>query len=363
MKRELALKLLDRVMQWDSERAGQELEWLSLMSRMKYDGYRGFVPGLRFIESLADWLQQFRPDERQAAYDFLRRHLVYISGPEIEQLVELFYPETVRRRLIRAFADQAHIPVYRVWARHDTIRRYEVLLRRTLFIGLSDGARVDVFRRANTGVISNEQVVVAPHITSEKWRDLLNKLRKDTGDSSARFAFVYVFDDFTGSGRTLLRKDDDGQWTGKLQRLWTEMQKIRETHLCKNWTLCVHHYVSSSQARRSIEETQERARRERKEEWFQNVEFSYGLELSENLPVKKSCDQKFLTLVVKYYDKAIESEHTGKNIGFGYYDCGLPLVLEHNTPNNSVALLWAETDGADGQHAMRPLFRRRQRHL
>ena len=39
-----------------------------------------------------------------------------------------------------------------------------------------------------------------------------------------------------------------------------------------------------------------------------------------------------------------------------------PLVLEHNTPNNSVALLWAETAGGDTALAMRPLFRQRRRH-
>ena len=42
--------------------------------------------------------------------------------------------------------------------------------------------------------------------------------------------------------------------------------------------------------------------------------------------------------------------------------CALPVVLEHNTPNNSIPLLWAETAGADGAHAMEPLFFRRDRH-
>jgi hypothetical protein len=46
----------------------------------------------------------------------------------------------------------------------------------------------------------------------------------------------------------------------------------------------------------------------------------------------------------------------------GYKECALPLILEHNTPNNSISLLWAETTGAHGAHAMRPLFRRVTRH-
>jgi hypothetical protein len=27
---------------------------------------------------------------------------------------------------------------------------------------------------------------------------------------------------------------------------------------------------------------------------------------------------------------------------YGYANCALPLVLEHNTPNNSISLLWAD---------------------
>ena len=46
---------------------------------------------------------------------------------------------------------------------------------------------------------------------------------------------------------------------------------------------------------------------------------------------------------------------------YGYANCALPLVLEHNTPNNSIPILWAETQGKLG-HPMRPLFRRRDRH-
>jgi hypothetical protein len=79
----------------------------------------------------------------------------------------------------------------------------------------------------------------------------------------------------------------------------------------------------------------------------------------------------FIALTRRYYDPILRTIHTdvGKvsHLGLGYGGCGLPLVLDHNTPNNSVALLWAETEGgqrADGvvAPAMRPLFRRRQRH-
>ena len=42
---------------------------------------------------------------------------------------------------------------------------------------------------------------------------------------------------------------------------------------------------------------------------------------------------------------------------YGFAACGLPLVLHHNTPNNSIALLWSYEDAE-----YRGLFPRIQRH-
>ena len=59
-------------MSWSDERARDEFRWLRLMARLKYDGYRDFQAGMRFIESLATWLRQFAPHERETAYAFVR---------------------------------------------------------------------------------------------------------------------------------------------------------------------------------------------------------------------------------------------------------------------------------------------------
>ncbi|OWJ56290.1 hypothetical protein BWU74_31490 [Paraburkholderia caledonica] len=75
----------------------------------------------------------------------------------------------------------------------------------------------------------------------------------------------------------------------------------------------------------------------------------------------KDPDVDLVALLQSWYDKDIADKHTGDGIWFGYKQCGLPLVLEHNTPNNSVALLWATSEeGATPQ--MKPLFARRKRH-
>ena len=59
MNQDLGLRILGRIMDWDDDRARDEFAWLKLMARLKYDGYRDFQAGMRFIESLATWLQQF----------------------------------------------------------------------------------------------------------------------------------------------------------------------------------------------------------------------------------------------------------------------------------------------------------------
>jgi len=42
---------------------------------------------------------------------------------------------------------------------------------------------------------------------------------------------------------------------------------------------------------------------------------------------------------------------------YGYGDCGLPVILHHNTPNNSLAILWFYENCT-----IRGLFPRVQRH-
>ena len=79
-------------MRWSDERALDEFQWLRLMARWKYDGYSDFLAGVRFIESLVTWLQQFDIEDRELAYKFVRKYLVYISQSEIKRLVEIFYP-------------------------------------------------------------------------------------------------------------------------------------------------------------------------------------------------------------------------------------------------------------------------------
>lgn len=79
-------------------------------------------------------------------------------------------------------ANERGIPPYRVYADEEASKAVDRLRRQTLFMGLSDGARIDGLRHSNVGLLNNEQLVVSTQLDTEKWQDLLGNLE----DSSAK---------------------------------------------------------------------------------------------------------------------------------------------------------------------------------
>jgi hypothetical protein len=358
MNQDLALSVLSEIMSWDLERSRKEFGWLQLMSRFKYDGYSDFVAGVRFIESLAGWLQQFEESERPAAYEFVRSMLVYFSPAEIHHLIDLIYPDCIRERLLREVAEIVKKPNYLVWSDPKSLETYQRLLRKSLFFGLSDGARIDSFRRSTAGIVSNEQVLLATEISEAKWKQVLEDLRRALKDDTARFKFAFMFDDFIGTGTTL---------HGKLKRFWKNCSEIVNSHFEPDWTVIVHHYIATEAAQANVAEKEKMLREEQGSDgWFRQVDFSFELVLPESMKIDAVKVGAFWPLIQKYYNSGIETSHTrkggGKDVRLGFGQCALPLVLEHNTPNNSIPIIWADVDNSNGQMPMRPLFRRRQRH-
>lgn len=376
MNQDLALRVMGDIMQWDDDESRKEFSWLKLMARLKYDGYRDFQAGMRFTESLATWLQQFDQNERRDAYKFVKERMVYVGPGEVRRLVEQFFPNTIRKRIVQTVALNLGIKPYTVLTNPDAAAAIERLSRQTLVLGLSDGARMDIVRHANVGRLTNEQLVLASQIDTEKWKDLLKNLRGDLKDSNALFKIIYLVDDFAGTGTSFLRyKEQDKRWSGKLNRFRTSLfNAINEVGdiVAPDWQLCAHHYMATENAKAKMTANEKTARTDMKDtNWPKEVHLSFATVFDEKLPIAAGTDDAFIALANKYYDPVIETKHTAvggvQHLGMGYGGCALPIVLEHNTPNNSAALLWAETTGEtkDGvtPPAMRPLFRRRQRHV
>ncbi|KQN75045.1 hypothetical protein [Devosia sp. Leaf64] len=364
MNKTVALRLLAEIMGWDDRTAGEEYQWLGFMAKLKYDGYRDFVAGARFLESLAGWLRQFEQDDRPAAYALMKENLVYFGPIEIRRLVESFYPDVVFPWAIGEVARRESIPDWLVAAQRPAQLRK--LLRQTLFVALSEGAHTDAIRHANPS-LSNEQIIVSHQVDDEKWEGLVKDLRTDTGDPNALFARAYLVDDFTASGTTLIRREVNGAWKGKIPKFLDRvaMTESKSSIFEKGWTLGVHHYISTTQADAASKLLIRQSEGDSKLELPAGLDMTYGYLLPSTTRHDVEVDP-LKSLIHRYYDKAIESRHNsagggGTAINAGYKDCALTVVLDHNTPNNSLPIIWAESAGETG-HAMRPLFRRRQRH-
>lgn len=376
MNDRMGLSLIAEVMGWPDDQAAatEEYAWLRMMSSVKYDGYSFFRAGVRFIETLATWLKQFERADRAAAYDFVKQRLVYFSLPEIQCLVDNFMPEVVTSNLRALVAADLGVRPYEVWKDTKGSQAFNRRLRKVLFVGLSDGSRIDLLRRSNFSRISQEQVVPMMNIDVEKWRDLNDKLVKHEGmHPDEKFEDVYLVDDFTASGTTFIRQAE-GKWKGKLKKFNDIVVHARAElgeafPIVDGYSLHIHHYISSYQARRNLDEKLAMAAKDWSEKSFGKYTITEGLILPETVALSQPDDAVTLSLCDKYYDHALFTrleEHCTEagmtTMKLGYAKCALPVVLEHNTPNNSIPLLWAETPGENGAHSMQPLFFRRDRH-
>jgi hypothetical protein len=371
MRDVLAERLLAEVMNWTPEDVARERPDLQALAAFKYDEYQQFSPGMRFVESLALWLEQFESkDERNQAYNFVRSRLIYISYAEMAHLVAIAFPDFIRPLLINQTAIRLGTPERFVKKIAGSIE-FKVLVRQSLFLGLSDGAHIDLFRRSNPE-LSNEQVWPTYEISGPKADDMLNKLgsdleawfqRKPSYDEK-KFRIVFLLDDFSGSGLSYLRKEGTGsEYAGKIHKVLHKVHyenSLNNLVDSKNLHICIVLYTATAQALEHIKDLTSSWLKENK------CKNQYAALAVQTLPdttrLHPGKDIEFINLLKKYFDESIIDEHYRKgrhdepHLGFDH--CALPLILSHNTPNNSVPLLWF-----DGQRNCRGLFPRVRRHV
>jgi hypothetical protein len=368
MKEKLAKKLVADLMDWDVERATKEFSWLELMVNYKFDDYQQYGPGHRFYVHLLRWLSQFRQPEREGVWKLLREQLIYVNQEEMHHLVSLTDP-VIEREMRSAVARRLGMLAYQVNERGDAKQMLSEMRCRTLYVGVSDGARIDVFRRFNEGLVNNEQVVAMVEISKSKQRKLLKALKERLeamkSTAPATFEWVCLIDDFTASGTTSIRMDDDGRWSGKVDRFMQEVAPLADEDplISADVHVQVHHYLASHTAKDNV--TQRLAAYAAMHPTLRFIP-SFSYVLPQGIVISVESHSELAALLMGRYDPGIETKHTGTDIALGYKDGGLPLVLDHNTPNNSLATLWAASETRSPKHQpdklMSPLFPRRQRH-
>ena len=416
MKRELALQLLQEtlpmLLEGEDEAASifRELEFLS---DYKYNGYEMYHPGRLFLENLYLWLDQFKPEERMDALRFVREKLISISRRDFQQLAYILYHDVIRRQQIRITAEYAGISPYRIRLIRES-PYFQQITRASLYVGMSDGARIDYIRRHNLH-ISNEQVLPYYEVSSLKKADLLKELQKELSNPNGLFHCLFMVDDFCGSGRTLLREVvtiNVNQpyeppviplsWqsrfrfsaeTNELELLYQgalsceDQQALQGMGVSREYAEAIDHLIDKYSKNETVLKGALTKAEENLREILDSKAYIYLCPL---LATQKALDRlnalitrlpapfadmKILpgavlkdseritsnkdpigALCENYYTTDFEDEHTGP-VKFGFDNCGLPLVLHHNTPNNSIYLLWARKPAG-----FNPLFVRYERH-
>lgn len=223
----------------------------------------------------------------------------------MQRVIEVFIPEMVTPHLRKAAAAEVGICPWEVWGNPNGVADFNRLLRRSLFVGLSDGSHIDILRRANSPRLVQDQFVPMLDIGDEKWPDLGKELSSSLGQD-ARFDNVYLIDDFTASGTTFIRQVD-GKWKRKLKKFNDLVVKARESlqerfPISDSYALHIHHYVSAEQARAALEERVGYAKANLDNRSFEEVTITEGLRLPTSLKMIGGADAAMLDLCERYYN-------------------------------------------------------------
>jgi hypothetical protein len=387
MNSNLASLLLSSVMSWDYVGLNSERPELEFMGSMKYDAYDRFMPGTRFMSSLVQWLNQFDEEDRATVLNFVKKKLVFISSPQMNYLVDLLYDSKIRPILLRKATENAQTPSY-ILCNKKVQKQFEIEKRSSLVVGLSDGAHTDILRRS--AGFSNEQVLTNYYPDGKKLKDMLKDLREDKkleGVENVYFRNIFLIDDFTASGKSFVRYDEKAKkFKGKLSKIIDELYatniepteeekkkgKKEELHLSYlldanqpeihiDILFCMATQKAEDNIRKSLDDFLEK-RSYGKIKY--HIHVVQKLEESLNRDITGDPDLMRVLEKPKYLHQNLKDD-TAYKVGnvnrpyLGFDECALPVVLSHNTPNNSLPILWQDTDD---EKQFKGLFPRISRH-
>ena len=358
-----ASEILMHTMEWSPTDVNDNLSILQILSSYGYDEYQQFRPGMRFIESLARWLHQLPQPKKNIAFEFVKDRLLYITQDQMRQIISIVYREYIVPILSKqvSYESECGIPYWHTQRLHQS-PKFKDLRRKCLFLGLSDGAQVDVFRR-DSPELSHEQIYRTHEINKVRADKILNELQCDLGKSDAHFRNIFLLDDFSGSGLTYLQHKQSG-WRGKLHDFYnsitSESDPLSNLIDCDDLRIWLVLYVVTEQAIKHLEEYGSKL--------FTNIEFSVVAihTIPDDVKYDEGNNEAFTELIKdeNYGCKGLEDDAHMK-VGdttrpyLGFDECALPLILNHNTPNNSLPILHRN----DAKHTeFRGLFPRVSRH-
>jgi hypothetical protein len=348
MRDQNANALLAKVMNWEREEdVTGRVPSLQLLADYKYDHYQRFGPGRRFVESLALWLNQFNLSDRETALSLVMDRLVYFSEAELLHLVQTAYPDLIVQERLQLVAGEQGIPAFRVGTlRHN--QRFKELQLKTLYLGLSDGARTNEIRRSSSGEIGNEQIWQAYELGEDKATEMAEALKTSLDESGyptskARFNLIWLLDDFSGSGNTYIRFDSkQNKYKGKIKKVYERLNRgdLIDTSHYEVFLLL---YVAT---RKAIDHISYWTERFTSENGYKPLQMRVLCVVEDGEALTRAWTPALESILTNaaYYDHKSFDKHIAvggtTDAQLGFAACALPVVLSHNTPNNSVYILW-----------------------
>lgn len=351
MRYELAESILRSTMEhWDNVKMTEEIKDIQIISEIKYDDYQQYTHGMRYIESLALWMRQFdTSEEKDCAYNLVKNKLIYISEEEMRQIVMYSYEIAMKKYLMAKTHDFCDKQKIKDIEERKKIYRY--YRRSSLFLGLSDGAHIDFFRRHNPE-LSNEQVFVHYDFSKEKADDMREEFQKENISECMKASYAeainsdfdsfFLVDDFTGSGKSYIRKDKKG-WHGKIKTFFDRLENTGFD--TKNADVHLVLYIATE---KSVSNIVEQVNLFTNERGYKNITID-AIQIVK--PIDWDANPELAKLLKQNYEKnkklgkaSYNDKHFMVGEGsvpyYGFGDCSLPLILYHNTPNNSLPILW-----------------------
>lgn len=284
--------------------------------------YRSFDGKKAFEKKMLLWLNQFDVLDRSFMLNFIVKNLDFVSEKDIEKSAK----EAIER-------------VYKT-----SENNYD--LKQTIFMGLTDGARMDLLRYISNG-LDNHQFCMDYEISDKKIMNILRKLDKESCDikGKSKDIRIHLVDDFSGSGISYFRFEN-GLWKGKLKRFMDSIY-LKFSNKRKVYLFLYLYYASSNAV-----------------EYIQNIfkmlypDVEFKIEVI-NVVKKISLNKKEEEMLQKYFDdELLNDKNYLKGICskpyLGFNEASLCTVFYHNAPNNCFPIIWY------GKNA---LFPRKNRHL
>lgn len=194
--------------------------------------------------------------------------------------------------------------------------------------------------------ITNEDILKAfAEGAIEQANKLLTEIRKAPKQPKveAKFNLVWLLDDFSGSGNTYIRYDTEtSKFKGKIKKIY---ERLHQGDLIdpEHYEVFLLLYAATRQAIDHIEYWTERFT---SEYGYKPLQLRVLCTIEPGVSISKVASDELQALLMnsQYYDHKSFDKHMAvggtNNANLGFAGCALPVVLAHNTPNNSVYILW-----------------------